>query len=431
MLKKVHIRLTLLCAGIPLALLLAVSCIYLFVTEANLRKNSFASFQSDMNTMLANLEQQVMISHEWLSQNGGADTYKIRVWDNDTPLLFNKLHDTEEETLLFKNVYEYYAAHFHEPASLTPYYAYHKEFLYPAAEHGRDAYYACVAFSNRGNGTGTLSFMILKSLAPLNHQILEQRLFFALLFLLSAVILFLFASYLTKKMLIPVEESQKRQLQFISSASHELRTPLTVLLSAASACKKAQQSEQEAFLEIIQEEGSRMSGLIRDLLSLAEADRHCFSISASPTELDTLLLDTYEAFEPLAKEKGYLLSIHIQAEPIPPVLCDKERIRQVLEILIENGFSHTPSGSQIALFLKRKEHNIFISVEDNGDGIPTSQRANVFDRFFSLDSTHGGTHFGLGLSIAQEIILAHHGQIQIKDSALGGAAFIIKLPITN
>lgn len=429
MLKKVHIRLTILCAGIPLVLLLAISCIYLSVTEANLRKNSFAAFQSDMNTMLANLEQQVMISHEWLYQNGGPDTYKIRVWDNGTPLLFNKLHNTEEETLLFKNVYEYYAAHFDEPASLTPYYAYHKEFLYPAAGHGKDAYYACVAFSNRENGSGVLSFVILKSLATLNHQILEQRLFFALLFLLSAAILFLFAAYLTKKLLIPVEESQKRQLQFISSASHELRTPLTVLLSAASACKKAQQNEQEAFLEIIQEEGSRMSGLIRDLLSLAEADRHSFSISAAPTELDTLLLDTYEAFEPLAKEKGYLLSIEIPAEPVPPVQCDKDRIRQVLEILIENGFAHTPAGSRIALFLEKKNNDILLSVEDNGHGIPASQRSHIFDRFFSLDCSHKGTHFGLGLSIAQEIILAHHGQIQIKDSALGGAAFIIKLPI--
>ncbi len=429
MLKKVHMRLTLLCAGIPLALLLAISCIYLFVTEANLRKNGFVSFQSDMNTMLANLDQQMMISHEWISQNGKQGAYKIRVWDNGTPLLFNQLHDSEEETLLFQNVYEYYTVHFDEPTSLSPYFAYHKEFLYPATRYNREDYYACVAFSYRGNGT--LSFVILKSLAPLNHQLMEQRLFFILLFLLSAVILFLFAAYLTKKLLIPVEESQKRQLQFISSASHELRTPLTVLLSAASACKRAQQNEQETFLEIIQEEGSRMSGLIRDLLSLAEADRHSFSISTAPTELDTLLLDTYEAFEPLAKEKGYLLSIHIPTDPVPPVHCDKDRIRQVLEILIENGFAHTPAGSRIALFLETRNNDILLSVEDNGHGIPTALRPHVFDRFFSLDSSHKGTHFGLGLSIAQEIILAHHGQIQIKDSALGGAAFIIKLPITS
>ncbi len=202
MLKKVHMRLTLLCAGIPLALLLAISCIYLFVTEANLRKNGFVSFQSDMNTMLANLDQQMMISHEWISQNGKQGAYKIRVWDNGTPLLFNQLHDSEEETLLFQNVYEYYTVHFDEPTSLSPYFAYHKEFLYPATRYNREDYYACVAFSYRGNGT--LSFVILKSLAPLNHQLMEQRLFFILLFLLSAVILFLFAAYLTKKLLIPV-----------------------------------------------------------------------------------------------------------------------------------------------------------------------------------------------------------------------------------
>ena len=426
MLKKVHLRLTLLCTGIPLAILLVISCTYLFVTESNLKKNSFSSFQSDMNTMLANLEEQTLIPHEWLSQNEGLN-YKIRIWDNGTPLLFNQIHHSEGETQLFDQIKEYYSTHFEKNTSLTPYYTYHKEFVYSSTDESGDDYYACVAFSSRESGT--LSFIILKSLSALNRQILEQRLYFALLFLISAVSLFLFARYFTQKLLIPVEESQKRQIQFISSASHELRTPLSVLLSAASACGKAQPEEQAGFLEIIRQEGNRMSGLIRDLLSLAEADRHSFSIAATPTEPDTLLLDTYEAFEPLAKEKGYLLSIVLPTDPVPFALCDEDRIRQVLGILIENGFAHTPQGSQILLALESQKDGILLSVEDNGTGIPPAQRTHVFDRFFQLDSSHKGTHFGLGLSIAQEIILAHHGQIQIKDSSLGGAAFVIKLPI--
>lgn len=428
MLKKVHLRLTLLCAGIPLAILLIISCIYLFVTEGNLKKNSFASFQSDMNTMLSSLEGQVLIPHEWLSQNEGNNTYKIRIWDNGTPLLFNQLHNSDGEIQLFEQVNEYFTANFEAPTSLTPYYTYHKEFLYKNTEtNGADEYYACVAFSTRENGM--LSFIILKSLESLNQQILEQRLFLILLILISAVSLFIFAWYFTKKLLIPVEENQKRQIEFISAASHELRTPLSVLLSAASACKKAQPEEQESFLDIIQEEGSRMSGLIRDLLSLAEADKHSFSVEVFPTELDTLLLDTYEAFEPLTKEKGYLLSIELPTEPVPPSLCDGDRIRQVLGILIENGFEHTPGGSHIKLSLKAKEDRLLLSVEDNGPGIPPSQRSRVFDRFFQLESSHKGNHLGLGLSIAKEIILAHHGEIKIKDSSLGGVAFLITLPI--
>lgn len=431
MLKKLHFRLTLLCAGIPVVILLVLSCIYLYVTEMNLRKNEFASFEKDMNTMLANLEEQQLIPHEWISQNEGSGSYKIRIWDNDTPLLFNKLHNTEEETLLFDQIREYFSSHFEEPGSLTPYYTYHKEFLYEDNGTGTkpERYYACMAFSKRDSGT--ITFLILKSLSVLNRQILEQRLFFALLFFLSAVLLFLFAGLFTKKLLLPIEEGQKRQLDFISSASHELRTPLTVLLSAASACEKARPQEQAAFFKIIRQEGRRMSDLVRDLLDLAEADRHSFPVDLSPTELDTLLLDTYEAFEPLAMEKRYLLSIHLPTDPLPPALCDRDRIRQVLEILIENGFAHTPPGSHIALTLKKKEGSLLLSVEDNGPGIPPAQRPHVFDRFFQLDSSRRGTHFGLGLSIAQGIISAHHGEIQIKDSSLGGAAFLIKLPIAT
>lgn len=431
MLKKVHLRLTLLCAGIPLAILLVISCIYLFVTEGNLKKNSFSSFQSDMNTMLANLAEQqgyVQIPHQWLSQNEGNNIYKIRIWDNGTPLLFNQIHNSDEEVLLFEEVKEYYAANFESPTSLTPYYTYHKEFVYKdTAANGND-YYACVAFSNRKSGT--LCFIILRSLETLNQQILEQRLFFVLLILVSAFLLFVFARYFTKKLLIPVEENQKRQLEFISSASHELRTPLAVLLSAASACEKAQPEEQSGFFEIIKQEGSHMSGLIRDLLALAEADRNSFTVDTAPTELDTLLLDIYESFEPLAKEKGYFLSIDLPTDPVPPALCDGDRIRQVLGILIENGFAHTPLGSHIKLSLKAKEDVLLLSVEDNGPGIPPSQRSRVFDRFFQLDSSHRGKHFGLGLSIAKEIILAHHGQIKIEDSTLGGAAFVITLPVS-
>lgn len=427
MLKKLHLRLTLLCAGIPLALLLIISCIYLYVTETNLRKNEFASFTSDMNTMLANLEEQELIPHEWLSQNVGSGMYKICIWDNETPLLFNGLHNSNEETQLFNQVREYYLSHFKEPHSLAPYYTYHREFLYKNTEAERNSYYVCMAFS--GRDSGTVTFLILKSLDALNRQILDQRLFFALLFILSAVFLLLFAAYFTKRLLIPIEESQKRQLEFISSASHELRTPLTVLLSASSACEKAQPEEQAVFLKIISQEGRRMSNLIQDLLELAESDHRSYTISTAPTELDTLLLDTYEAFEPLATEQQHLLSVHLPANPVPPVPCDRDRIRQVLEILIENGFAHTPPGSHIALTLEAKENFLLLSVEDNGPGIPREQRFQVFDRFFQLDPSHKGAHFGLGLSIAQSIVLAHHGEIQIKDSSLGGAAFVIKLPI--
>lgn len=428
MLKKVHLRLTFLCAGIPLTILLVISCIYLFVTEGNLKKNSFASFRSDMNTMLANLEEQTLIPHEWLSQNESSDTYRIRIWDNGTPLLFNQIHNFNGDEQLFDRVKEYYSSHFEEPNSLPPYYTYHEEFLYHGEQKDGDDYYACVAFANKEHGT--ISLIILKSLAPLNQQILEQRLFFALLFLLSAVALFLFARYFTKKLLIPIEENQKNQSEFISAASHELRTPLTVMLSAASACQKAQPEEQAGFFDIIKQEGNRMSGLIRDLLSLAEADRNSFSIVTSPTEPDTLLLDTYEAFEPLAKEKGYLLSINLPTDSVPRALCDRDRIRQVLGILIENGFAHTPPGSHIALSLESQKDRIIFTIEDDGPGIPTSERPRVFDRFYQTDSSRKGTHFGLGLSIAKGIILAHKGHIEVTESELGGATFIITLPIS-
>ena len=88
---------------------------------------------------------------------------------------------------------------------------------------------------------------------------------------------------------------------------------------------------------------------IRDRLTLAGADSHSFTIRAASCEPDTLLLDTFEAFELLAREKGYHLSIQLPEEKTTPVFCDSDRIRQVLSVLLHNAFSFCPSGSRITL----------------------------------------------------------------------------------
>lgn len=125
-----------------------------------------------------------------------------------------------------------------------------------------------------------------------------------------------------------------------------------------------------------------MSGLISDLLTLAGADSHSFTIRAASCEPDTLLLDTFEAFELLAREKGYHLSIQLPEEKTTPVFCDSDRIRQVLSVLLHNAFSFCPSGSRITLSLSQQDKITSISVADNGPGIPDDRKAHLFDRFY-------------------------------------------------
>lgn len=425
MFQKVHVRLAALCAGITIFILLVMSCGYLYISERSLKNSGFIAFQNDMNTLISNLEQQTIITHEWLTRIENNGKYLINVIDNGVPFLYNE-RSTPEQKLLFKTSWEYYENHFKIQPLLSATDTWHAEYLFSSAENGSNDYYACVITSERNNGI--FQVMILCSMEPLLAQIRTQRFLFFTLDLFAFTALVLFSWYFTKRILRPLEENQRQQNQFISSASHELRTPLAVILSCASASMRASDGERIQFLESIQSEGLRMSKLIDDMLLLTRADQYRWTIRREATELDTLLLDAYEAFEAVAQEKSIRLFVDLPAHGVPPVSCDPERIRQVLAILLHNAISYTKENGIIRLFLETDEKNVKILVSDNGMGISDEEKKKIFERFYRSDQSRSEKgHFGLGLCIAAEIIHAHHGQILVSDTPGGGATFTVIL----
>lgn len=427
MFRKLHLQLTLLCASITVLILSVTTVFYLGISERNLKQSWFSSFQGDMNTLLSNLENQTVITHEWLSKIEGNGAYLISVLDNGTELLWESRQPDEARRRAVKAGWDYYESHYEIENIGSPFYTVHTEYAFSSSGEGRADYYGCAAFSVRN--AGTLSVLILKPLSPLLSRIYSQRLTFALLVLFSGIILTFFSWYFTGRLLAPIEKSRQSQVRFVAAASHELRTPLSVILSAASACQKASETEREKFLSIITEEGNSMSGLISDLLTLSCADSQSFSIQPALCEADTLLLNLYEAFEPLARQRGYRLLVTFPDKTIAPVRCDSERIRQVLSILLHNAFCYTPPGSRICLSLTDSPSELYLSVADNGPGIPDDRKEQIFERFFRLDSSRQNDgHFGLGLSIALEIMAAHHGAISVTDTPGGGATFVLTLP---
>lgn len=145
-------------------------------------------------------------------------------------------------------------------------------------------------------------------------------------------------------------------------------------------------------------------------------------------EADTLLLETYEAFEPLAAKKQIRLNVQLPEELLPPCVCDPERIRQVLAILLHNAISYTPEHGTIHLALSFEKQRFCFQVSDNGIGIPDGEKSRIFERFYRADQSRSQKdHFGLGLSIAQEIVSAHQGQIMVKDTPGGGSTFLVFL----
>ncbi|MCM1175527.1 MAG: HAMP domain-containing histidine kinase [Blautia sp.] len=431
MFKKVHIRLTLLCTGITAVIMIIMSLCYLYVSENGLYRNQFQSFQNDVNTITTNLEQQSVISMEWLSKMEAQGNYLFYVLDNGIPFLYNQLNDmTENSTrsLLLeecRNAYQDKSTASFFVKTDSSYISSHFEFEFVSAS--TDAKYFG-SIINLGKYASSLEIIILSSMQSLEEQILEQRFRFILIDIAAVFLLSIFSWLFTGRLLRPIMENQQKQAQFVASASHELRTPLAVILSAAECCRNAPPEKQKVFLKTIDQEGLRMSALVNDMLTLSSSDDQRFSIQPEPVEIDTLLMNSYEAFEPLARDKSILLSVCLPEQALPLCQADPERISQVVAILLHNAISYTPAYGRITLSLLYKKEHFYLSVQDNGIGISDEDKKRIFDRFYRVEKSRSTKeHFGLGLSIAYEIIKAHNGSIQVADAKGGGSIFTIIL----
>lgn len=436
MFRKVHLYLTALCAGITTAILIVMSLLYLYLSEKELYENQFRSFQNDINTISTSLEQQSVISMEWLSKMEARGGYTFYALDNGILFLYNRLTNLSEASEIrslldacleiYKNDYASSSTE-SDAGNGSPYNTcVHSEFLFNPTG-GKHEYHISVIELNRG--TSSLQILVLSSLDFLQEQITRQRTRFFLIDIAAVLLLTLFSFFFTGKLLQPVIESRKKQTEFVAAASHELRTPLAVILSSAECCRDADEEKRTRFLDTIKQEGDILTSLVNDMLTLSASDSQRFSCRPAPVELDTLLINTYEAFEPLAAEKKLSLSVTLPEESLPLCTADSGRIVQLLSILLHNAISYTPEGGRIDLALSHKKNRFYLTVSDTGAGIAPEDKKKIFDRFYRAEKSRSAKgHFGLGLSIASEIVKLHHGTVSVTDRPGGGSVFTVMLP---
>ena len=434
MFRKAHYLFTILCAGTTTTIMVLMSLLYLRVSETSLRNSYFTSFRNDISTIVSVLEQSTDVSMQWLSGLEARNSYIIYAIDNDKPLLYNTLKnntDSRGQHLLAESLQAFNAMY--EEESIVSYdNTYfgisHNEYEFTSST--TELYYSSLIDIERGNIHSQI--IILNPLSRLQEQISHQRILFSLLDMIALLAFSIFSWIFTGKLLKPLQQNHERQMQFIASASHELRTPLSVILATNECCATASAEEQAGFFHTIRKEGKRMNNLIDDMLTLAHSDANRFLIERKYTELDTLCTNAYEAFEPLCRQKGLSLSLTLPEVPLPRCSCDPDRIAQVLSILLHNAVSYTPEGGRVGLSLAwyQERKNAFeITVRDTGIGISDNDKKRIFYRFYRAEKSRSSKgHFGLGLSIAYEIVTAHHGKISVQDNISGGSIFVIRLP---
>lgn len=249
---------------------------------------------------------------------------------------------------------------------------------------------------------------------------------YPVIWLLLFTTMYFMSRFLIAKALDPVGKSIQSQKEFVASASHELKAPLSVIQVNAETIHTGDSVRKQ---ETILEECSRMAGLIQSLLILETCDAGSWKLNIKEADVDTILIEEWYAFIETASKKKIRLEMDME-EHYPKLVCDKERISQTLSILIDNALSYSPAGTVIQLGARVEKKGIVFSVIDHGPGIPDSEKEKVFDRFYCGDpSRTDKNHYGLGLSIAQEIVKAHQGTIRLVDTLGGGATFEMEIPL--
>jgi two-component system, OmpR family, sensor kinase len=230
-------------------------------------------------------------------------------------------------------------------------------------------------------------------------------------------------------MLDRLESAFEAQREFVADASHELRTPLTVMqgqLEVLAADPDPSPEELQRVEALLQDEISRISRLVDDLLLLARSERSDF-LHTRLVDLATFVPQLWEGLALTAKRD-------FQLADVPPVSlsADPDRLAQAVRNLARNAIEHTaePDGLVRLEVLRVGTDRVRFSVIDDGPGIPPSERDRVFERFHRTDASRsrlaGGA--GLGLAIVRAIADAHHGTVRADAGPGGGARIEIDLP---
>jgi signal transduction histidine kinase len=229
-------------------------------------------------------------------------------------------------------------------------------------------------------------------------------------------------------MLASVESSFLREKRFTSDASHELRTPVSIIMAYAEsllADNKLSAEDAQAVTTILAE-SRRMQHIIAQLLAITRGQEGRYPVFMEEFPLGDIVEHIGEQFSDQLHEQDMKFEQDIPEGMV--VKGDLSLISQMLLNLVENGIKYGKPGGYVRIAAKTAESKAYITVSDNGLGIPPESLPHIFERFYRADPARDRSGTGLGLSIVQWIVQAHHGDIQVESKVSQGTQFTIQIP---
>ena len=227
---------------------------------------------------------------------------------------------------------------------------------------------------------------------------------------------------------VKLDEMRK---EFVADVSHELKTPITSIIGYADTLQDGEYDEEttKKFLNVISQEGRRMSNLVSDLLTLSRYDTNRVQKEVTEFDLGELAKKCQEKLKIEIEKKKQNVECYVTAD-VPPIKADKAGIERVILNVLSNAIKYTEEHGSIKIYVGFVYNDAYIKIIDNGIGIPKEDLGRIFERFYRVDKARtremGGT--GLGLSIAKEIIEQNNGSIDIKSEYGKGTEVVIRIP---
>jgi len=213
--------------------------------------------------------------------------------------------------------------------------------------------------------------------------------------------------------------------EFIATASHELRTPIFSLAGFVELLQDEDLDDEtrREFLDTMSEQVARLQKLSVDLLDLSRLDAGSLELHTEPVNLSELTRLVVGEFAPALADHGTELDVRLPDEG-PRASCDRERVAQIMRILLDNALRHTPPGTPVSVTARGDNGAATLTVADGGPGLPAADTEHAFEPFYTGDAVRGA---GLGLAIARELAERMQGQLSASPES-GGAAFTLALP---
>lgn len=237
-----------------------------------------------------------------------------------------------------------------------------------------------------------------------------------------------------------VEQSHMKDVEisrvksdFISTAAHQLRTPLTGIRWALEALEREQLTEdQQALIKSAVEKSHDLVAIVGTLLDISSIESGKYKYNFALMDIGALVSEVGNDFTPLAAQRQVSLLYAPSEAPLPMINGDRDRIKWILNNLIENAIRYTPSGGSITVSTNLGANQVQVRVRDTGIGIPEKERGNIFERFYRAGNaiTKENQGNGLGLYIARTIATDHGGDLDFQANTEGpGTTFILSFPV--